>query len=367
MSTGSLKSKSSFPSAGHPAGKVRVKLVDVAREAGVSPTTVSHALNDRGYVDQKTREAVKQVALRLGYKPNRHAQRLRTGEANMIVLISSMPFSVAGGPSRLGFLMEIAAVAAGIALDRGLALVLAPPSDTASRLFDQLDVDGVLALEPIADDSLVASFVDRGLPVVSIGRPPVLGLPYVDLHSATTTHQLLEHLHTQGSRRIALVIGKQQRTSYIEAIVAYQAFTAERGIKPVIHTVDELLGEEGGRLATLELIAQYPEMDAICAPVDAFAAGVIQALHDLGRQVPEDVMVATRYDGLRARNSRPPLTSLNLHLDTVAAQAIDLLLEHLRGETTCRGVDGPAAELIVRESTQRHGNAIAMSQTHHGA
>lgn len=78
-------------------------------------------------------------------------------------------------------------------------------------------------------------------------------------------------------------------------------------------------------------------------------------------------MVATRYDGLRARNSRPPLTSLNLHLDTVAAQAIDLLLEHLRGETTCRGVDGPAAELIVRESTQRHGNAIAMSQTHHGA
>lgn len=58
--------------------------------------------------------------------------------------------------------------------------------------------------------------------------------------------------------------------------MAYQAFTAERGIKPVIHAVDELLGEEGGRLATLELIAQYPEMDAICAPVDAFAAGVIK-------------------------------------------------------------------------------------------
>lgn len=349
-------SKKSSPPAGAPsAGAARVKLVDVARAAGVSPTTVSHALNDRGYVDPKTREAVKQVALRLGYRPNRHAQRLRTAEADMIVLASSMPFAVAGGPSRLGFLMEIAAVAAGIALSRGLALVLAPPSEGPSLVFDKLDVDGALVLEPAADDSHVASFVNRGLPVVSIGRPPAPGLPYVDLHSAGTTRQLLEHLRAQGARHIALLTGKQQRTSYIEAIRAYQAFAAEHRMKPIVQTADEHGGEDGGRTATLELMAQHPRVDALCVPVDAFAVGAVLALHETGRQVPRDVMVATRYDGLRARNSKPPLTSLNLHLDTVATQAIDLLLEHLRGDTTRRKVDGPAAELVMRESTDRPG------------
>ena len=352
MSTGPVKKKAA-PVAGAAARPpTRVKIVDVAREAGVSPTTVSHALNGRGQVDAKTREAVQRVALRLGYRPNRHAQRLRTGEAHMIVLVSSMPFAVAGGPSRLGFLMEIAAVAASIALSRGLALVLAPPVEAGSPALDNLDIDGALVLEPVAADAQIAAFQARGLPVVSIGRPPTTDLPYVDLHSAATTRQLLEHLHAQGARRIALVIGAQRRTSYLEAIAAYRAFARERRMPAAVATVDETRGEAGGRAATLELLAREPTIDAVCAPVDALAVGAVHALRHLGRRVPDDVMVATRYDGLRARTCVPPLTALNLHLDAVATRAVDLLLEHLRGDATRRAVDGPAAELISRESTR---------------
>ena len=330
---------------------VRVKLVDVAREAGVSPTTVSHAMNDRGYVDPKTRELVKQVASRLGYRPNRHAQRLRTGEAHTIVLVSSMPFAVAGGPSRLGFLMEIAAAAAGIALSRGLALVLAPPIEGSVVKLGNLDIDGALVLEPAASDEQIAAFLADGLPVVSIGRPPGATLPHVDLHSAATTRLLLDHLRLQGARRIGLVIGAQRRTPYLEAITAYQAFADEWRMKPIVKKVDETRGETGGREAALELFARHPELDAICAPVDALAVGVTQALHHLGRRIPDDVMIATRYDGLRARTCEPPLTALNLHLDTVATLAVDLLLEHLRGDTARQQVEGPMAELIARAST----------------
>ena len=71
----------------------RVTISDVARAAGVSPTTVSHALSGRGQVEARTRERVLRVARELRYRPNRHAQRLRTGEAHMIVLLSSMPFA----------------------------------------------------------------------------------------------------------------------------------------------------------------------------------------------------------------------------------------------------------------------------------
>ncbi|MFC6519069.1 LacI family DNA-binding transcriptional regulator [Undibacterium arcticum] len=64
----------------------RLTIRDVAREAGVSLTTVSHSLNDRGYVDPATRAKVKRIAEQLGYRPNLRAQRLRTGRANCIAL-----------------------------------------------------------------------------------------------------------------------------------------------------------------------------------------------------------------------------------------------------------------------------------------
>src|SRR5919106_4499727 len=105
----------------------------------------------------------------MGYRPNLRAQRLRTGRSGAIALVSSMPFAVAAGPSRLGFLMEIAAVAAAAALSRNLALCLVPPLDTAQGL-DFLDVDGAIVTEPTVDDALVASFRQRGVPLVTIGR-----------------------------------------------------------------------------------------------------------------------------------------------------------------------------------------------------
>lgn len=339
----------------------RANIKDVAREAGVSPTTVSHALNARGQVDAETRARVEQAALKLGYRPNRNAQRLRTGEAHMIVLLSSMPFAVAGGPSRLGFLMEVAAVAAAAALDRRLALVLAPPMETGRVPMELLDVDGALVIEPSAGDPNLAYLLRRGLPVVAIGKPaeetadgPAMP-PYVDIHSGQTTRLLLEHLHDQGARKVAMILGSAARNSYVEGQAAYQAFAAARGQAPLLSLVDEAEGENGGRQAALALLAAHPDIDAFCVPVDAFASGTVTAVRESGRRIPEDVMVATRYDGLRARTCVPPLTAVDLHLDEVAQQAIALLFDHLRGDTSRRRVDGPAAQLVPRLSSARRG------------
>ena len=333
----------------------RVTISDVARAAGVSTTTVSHALNGRGQVDARTRERVAQVAAGMGYRPNRHAQRLRTGGAQMIVLLSSMPFAVAGGPSRLGFLMEIAAVAAAAALERGLAMVLVPPLETGQAPLDLLDVDGALVVEPSADDLNLAALRQRGLPVVSIGREsgtrqPV---PHVDLCSRQAMTLLLDHLLEQGAGRIALVVGAAERNSYIEALAAYEAMAAARGMARLCLRVDEALGEEGGLAAARELLARDPAIDAFCVPVDAFASGVARFLAQTGRRVPQEVMLVTRYDGIRARSCEPPLTAVNLHLDQVAHLAIDLLFDHLRGDTARRTVVGPAPQLVLRASSQR--------------
>ncbi|MDR3454324.1 MAG: LacI family DNA-binding transcriptional regulator [Rhodoferax sp.] len=333
----------------------RVNITDVAREAGVSPTTVSHALNGRGQVDVRTRERVEAAALKLGYRPNRHAQRLRTGEAHMIVLLSSMPFAVAGGPSRLGFLMEIAAVAATAALTRGLALVLAPPMETGQVPLELLDVDGALVIEPSAYDPNVEYLTRRGLPVVAIGKQSSTHdtIPYVDIHSGQTTAILLDHLYEQGARKIAMILGSAQRNSYVEARGTYQTIVAARGGPCLVSLVDETRGEEGGYDAARALLSDHPDVDAFCVPVDAFAVGVVRALTESGRRVPQDVMVVTRYDGVRARTCEPPLTAVDLHLDQIAHQAIDLLFDHLHGDTTRRMLRGPDAQVVPRESSRR--------------
>ncbi|CAJ0888442.1 putative HTH-type transcriptional repressor ExuR [Ralstonia sp. LMG 32965] len=333
--------------------KRRATIADVARAAGVSPTTVSHALNGKGYVDAHTRERVRDAARALGYRPSIRAQRLRTGEARSIALISSMPYEVAGGASRLGFLMEVAAVAAASALTRGLALVLVPPMMGGRLPLEQLDIDGAIVLEPTADDANVVHLQDRGLPVVCLGRQPGNdAVPYVDIHSSATTEMLLRHLKAQGSERIALLIGAQERNSYIESKACYEKFCAEHGMTPVITIADESGGEAAGQEACASLLREHPDIDALCALVDAFAVGAVRAIGNEGLRVPQDIRVVTRYDGIRARSCQPPLTAVDLHLDDMASEAVALLFDHLGGRADARrSVFPPVPKLVPRESS----------------
>ncbi|WP_219417373.1 LacI family DNA-binding transcriptional regulator [Pseudonocardia nigra] len=330
----------------------RPTIVDVARAAGVSPTTVSHSLNGRGYVDPRTRERVVAAAQELGYRPSLRAQRLRAGSARTIGLVSSMPVAVAGGASRLGFFMEVAAAAAEAALTHGFAMVLVPPLESTPSLA-QFDIDGAIVVEPEQDDVATAQLRELGIPVVSIGRQPgaEAEVPYVDAQASLTGRLLLDHLHDQGSRSIALLTGAGRRHSYVEMSAVYDGFVAERGLDAVVARVDEHAGEDGGYAAMRTLLRDHPGLDGLCAPVDAFAVGAVRALAEEGRRVPDDVRVVTRYSGVRARTCRPPLTAVDMHLDELSALAVGLLLERLRGDSSRPAVAGPPPVLIPRESS----------------
>ncbi|MFD7539250.1 LacI family DNA-binding transcriptional regulator [Streptomyces sp. NPDC059819] len=321
-----------MPASGSASGSKPPTIADVARVAGVSRTTVSHALNGLGKVDPRTRERIKKIALELGYRPNLRAQRLRTGQAKAIALVSSMPFAVAGGPSRLGFYMEVAAAAAESALVHGYALVLVPPVQSVSALYS-LDIDGAIVVEPDADDVAVSQLRGRGLPYVALGRPVAADdeAPYVDLWGDRVATVLLTHLREQGARHPALIVGSGARHSSVDARAAYERMAAEHRWAPVVEAWPETGGEQGAYERCTALLAEHPEIDAICALVDAFAVGAARAVRDSGRSIPEDVMVATRYDGLRARTCQPPLTAVDLHLDRAASDAVELLLAGLRG------------------------------------
>lgn len=292
------------------------------------------------------------MAEELGYQPSLRAQRLRRGQSRTIGLVSSMPYAVAGGPSRLGFYMEVAAAAAETALGHGFALVLVPPLESRVVL-DSLDVDGAIVVEPEEGDAITERLRERGIVVVTLGRQPRSDVPHVDLHGAKVGELLLEHLYAQGARRIALVVGESQRHSYLDVRSAYARFVRERKLPWLEATAPESGGEDAGYACCRQLLAEHPRVDAVCVTVDAFAVGALRALGEAGRRVPEDVLVATRYDGVRARTSEPPMTAIDLHLGEIASQAVALLLECLAGRSSPTVVSGPAPTLVARRSSLR--------------
>ncbi|MDJ0345476.1 LacI family DNA-binding transcriptional regulator [Streptomyces sp. H10-C2] len=329
-------------------------IADVARAAEVSRTTVSHALNGLGKVDPRTRERVKKVALELGYRPNLRAQRLRRGQAQAIALASSMPLAVAGGPSRLGFYMEVAAAAAERALTHGFALVLVPPVESGSGL-ESVDIDGAIVVEPEEDDPVVARLRERGLPYVVLGGPAAAPeeAPYVDLRGSAVAELLLGHLREQGARYPALITGSGTRHSSVAARAVFERLAAEEGRRLPSAAVPEQGGEQAGYDCCAALLKEHPRIDALCVMVDALAVGAVRAITDSGRSVPDDVLVVTRYDGIRANTCEPPLTAVDLHLDQAAGDAVELLLGRLRGDTTPAVLRAPDPRIVARASSLR--------------
>ncbi|WP_152345843.1 LacI family DNA-binding transcriptional regulator [Brevibacterium sp. CFH 10365] len=378
----------------------RVTIADVAREAGVSRTTVSHALSGQGKVNAATRAKVKEVADRLNYRPSVRAQSLRSGKSQTLALLSSMPAAVSAGPSQLGFFTELAMGCARTALLEGYVFVLAPPNEETNPV-DLLDIDGAILLEPTVDDPLAEALRDRGIPYVTIdgpsggggpgagvgpsaggGRPPEQagdaeagsGSKWsIDLHHRATAGLLLDHLIEQGAAQPALLVSRGLRGAQTAAREVYAETVAARGFTPLIAEADETSGEDGAFAATKKLLAEHPDIDAVLAPIDTFASGAVRAALDSGRTVGDDLLVATRYDGLRARTSNPPLTAVDLGLEAISSAAVEMLVTVLDGDhasnagaalvgddaepgaaddsgsAAAAGSSGPA--LVVREST----------------
>lgn len=323
---------------------------DVAKAAGLSVTTVSHAFSGRRHVDPATRERIQAIAKELGYHPSSVAQQLRSGRTGTIALASSMPFAVAAGPSRLGFLMEIAASAAMAAFARDIALCLIPPQPAPSSL-DKMGFDGVILVEPEKDDPLVRHFEARRTPIVTIGKVPGRAdIPSIDLHSAEAADLLLAHLWENGARQIALLTGASERTSHLEARRIYTQFAETHDFEPRTLLLDEAEGENGAKEVVKNLLRDHPEIDGLLVPVDAFASGAVAAAREFGRSFPRDLRLVTRYDGLRAKLSVPPLTALDLHLSELAELAVALLLAHI--EALPVSTTAPIPSLVPRGSSK---------------
>jgi DNA-binding LacI/PurR family transcriptional regulator len=333
----------------------RATIRDVAREAGVSVTTVSNALNGVGRLPDATRVRVQAVAARLGYRARASARRLREGRTGQVGLYCSFLTEVPGGLAGLGYYMELAMGAAEVALGEDLALVLLPTGLTPERL-TAIDVDGLIVADPVRDDAGVQALGDLGLTIVTCERDPTPGARHagcVRSDHRRALRELLEHLHDAGARRIALVAARGETAWTEELGDAYRAWCAETGAPLLEGQVPISPRPEYAERASAELLAAPEPPDAIVVAPDGGAVGVLRALAARGLRAPDDVLVAACVDGPLMTAGPTSVTAIDLQPAAMGRRAAALLAEILRGEAPPGRDEELPTRLVLRASTEK--------------
>jgi DNA-binding LacI/PurR family transcriptional regulator len=326
-------------------GRPRVTMRDIAELAGVSRTTVSHALSGHGRVDVSTRRRIREIADELGFVPSPTALALKTGRTGVLAIVNA----TTGGS--LEYFMLAASAASHTALEAGYALALVPP-ERQDTWVAQLPMDGALVLDPLDDDPIMSALRGRGSPVVTIGNAPASSgrnEPTIRTDRTAGTDAVLDHLHEQGAQRPALIIDRERRRWILETRDAYSRWMRTHDLEPVIVDAHGESPERAGYDAAREML-RHPGVDAAYVPFDPLAGGVLTALDDLQMRIPQDFRIVSQ-EGIRARTGRPKLTALDDRPDEAARLAMQMLIERITNP------DAPARtmlvqpHLIVRETT----------------
>ncbi|GIF00446.1 LacI family DNA-binding transcriptional regulator [Paractinoplanes rishiriensis] len=321
---------------------------DVAKLAGVSQKTVSRVFNGERYVTAEVRERVLDAAARLGYRPNRAARALKLERHHRIGVVSLG--SALFGPSTLLVALERAARETGYALSIVHTLEGARGSvaEAVQRLLAE-GVDAIVLSEPI-DEGEAPLRVD--VPVLTIGRAPSVTAPAVltvlEEEGGDLIAPAVRHLLALGHHTVHHVAGPQRWWAAQQRLRSWRQALEAAG-RPVPEPVEgDWTPESGYRIGT----RLGDDVTAVLAANDDMAIGVIRALADAGRRVPEDVSVVGFDDIPVAAYVSPPLTTVRTDNALLAGVGLQRLIDHLKDpQATPRPFPSPMFELIARGSS----------------
>jgi DNA-binding LacI/PurR family transcriptional regulator len=324
-------------------------MADVAQHAGVSHQTVSRVLNDSPLVRVETRARVLAAIEELGYRRNMVARMLATNRSKRIGMVSA--HLVLYGPSMVSAAVQKAGHDAGYDVSMiGLAEFSAEAlRDAVDRLLDQA-VEALVVAVAQRDALAATRDLHLAIPIVvvegaSAGQPMASG---VDQNAGA--RQATEHLLDLGHQHVAHVTGPMDWVEAEQRRDGWRAAHTGRGLLPG----PELAGDWSARSGydAGRLIADDAATTAVFVANDEMALGVMKALHERGRRIPEDVSVVGFDDVPEAEYYWPGLTTVRQDFAALGSGAVDLVLRALGGEAD------PVAELVspdlvVRQSTDR--------------
>jgi DNA-binding LacI/PurR family transcriptional regulator len=328
-------------------------LEGVAERAGVSRSTASRAINGGLRVSPEAQASVAAAVADLGYIPNRAARSLVTRRTNSVALVVPEPDErVLSDPF---FASTIHGLNAALRdTDLQLVLVMARPEDIATRTVRYLrggHLDGAVVVSHHRDDILAEELRRSGVPAVFVGRPFAMGqhVRYIDVDNAGGGRMATEHLLRIGRRRIGTIAGPQDMSAGLDRLAGWSAALHDAGLADDVVAYGDFTTSGGVRAAT-QLLAEYPDIDALFVASDLMAVGALTVLAGAGRLVPDDVAVVG-YDNLgAATTTSPTLTTIVNPVVAMARTAGEMLIDLLAGKRVDEAPVIFAPELVVRHS-----------------
>jgi DNA-binding LacI/PurR family transcriptional regulator len=335
-----------------PAMKQPLGIKQVAEAAGVSITTVSHALNGKGRLTEGTRQHVRDVAERLGYRPNATARNLAGGRTGLIGLAVAQTFEGRFAVSDFAYYSQLMSATTTAAMDAGYALVLASGADAGA--WRSIGLDGVIVVDPVRGDPLSREFHAQGIPFVTTGRVPDSDDGHwVDNDHRAGTRAILDHLAARGAQRVALLASPPVTSYAIDARDSYEQWCAEHHQEPLVAEAHDDLTEGSGFEATGKLLRRRRPPDAVYATLDRLALGVLLAAKARGLSVPRELLVAGCTDSDAGKWARPSLTALALDPEEIGRAALAMVVGLIEGTDPDPANVLVATRILPRGSTRR--------------
>jgi LacI family transcriptional regulator len=327
----------------------RATIRDVARQAGVSPATVSQVLNGRRPVAPATRAGILKVIGDLGYRPNVFGRGLRTRRSHLVGVVLpdlSNPFYpslVRGVQDRLsanGYHAVIGNTDADPVQERELI----------AELVDR-EVDGLVLVtftfRP-KDFSTVASY---GVPFVAVGPAPP-GFDHVYINDFKAAFAMTSYLLDSGYGAVTHIAGPLGLVPTGPRLAGYRAAMRSHGLTgrlaPVIHSEFSVTG---GAKVFGEMMESSKKPRAVFCANDLIALGVIEAAQAHGLKMPEDIAVAGFDDIYAASLLRPALTTVHHPAAEIGAAAAALLVDRVEGAS------GPPADVEIEFQLRKRQSA----------
>lgn len=308
----------------------RPTVADVAREAGVSPMTVSRVINGSTKVQPETRARVEEAIARIGYVPNPAAQALAGARQVRIAVLHDNPSAA--------FLSELLVGCLSRATSDGVQIVVqsslghAEPQALANALA-QARVDGAILPPPLGEDAaLHAALRERDIVMILVAAgDPQTGISFVRIDDFAAALAMTRHILSRGHRRIGFIRGNTNQAASARRQAGFEAGLAEAGLTP-----DPALIMQGdfswrsGLEAAETLLALDRPPEAIFASNDDMAAAAISAAHRRGLDVPDDIAIYGFDDTAIATMIWPRLTTIRQPVAEMARMATDILARLIR-------------------------------------
>ncbi len=333
-------------------GQVTIK--DLAGILGISPSTVSRALQGHPDISEETKNQVKEAAVRFRYRPNVVAQSLKQGRSGAIgVIIPELVHF---------FFSQIISGIEDVAYEAGYTVIICQSNEKYDREVNNAkmllahQVEGILVsisketfdfqhLKEIGENRIPLVFFDREAPGVASDR--------VVTNDREAAYEATRHLTENGRKRIAHFSGPRHLTIGKERIAGYVQALADAGLPIIQELCPEVDSFEKATRQIEKMSLHDLVPDAIFATNDLTAIGAMKALKNRGFRIPEDVAIVGFSDGRFAEIADPLLTSVDQHGFEMGTLATQLLINRIRHT-------GPAlpfetrivkADLVIRKSS----------------